>query len=134
MRDQRAAGAGRDPWLPLFGAVTLVALLVPVWAFHSFPSQDGPDHVYNARLFLMLLQGRAGTASAFYDLHLAPFPNWFSHAVLSVLMTVLPPLWADRALITAYVIALPASFGYALASAGSGRGRLFWLCVPLVYG
>jgi hypothetical protein len=128
-----ASARRRHLWDLVFGGAALLVLLVPVWAFRSFPSQDGPDHVYNARVFLLLLEGRAGAASAFYELHLDAFPNWFSHASLATLMTVLPPLWAERVLLTLYVLCLPASFGFALCAIRPGAGHLAWLSVPFVY-
>jgi hypothetical protein len=115
----------------VLGVVALI-LLAPLWLFSRFPSQDGPAHVYNARLALLLLRDGSDTLNAFYEWNLHPFPNWFSQASLAALLTVFPPLWAEKLLLTAYVVALPLSFRYALVSIRPGAASLAWLSVPFV--
>ncbi len=115
------------------GALAAAVLLAPLWAFGSFPSQDGPAHVYNARLLLLMLQGQLPEAQAFYALHLSPFPNWTSHAVLAALCTVLSPDWAERLLLTAYALGLPLAFRYALGGIRRDATPLAWLVLPFVY-
>jgi hypothetical protein len=115
-------------------AAALFVLLAPAWSVSAFPSQDGPAHVYNARLLLQLLLHRAPAAAEFYELHLAPFPNWFSHAALAALLTVFAPAWAERLLLTAYAVALPLAFGYAIRALRRDAAGLLWVSLPLLYG
>jgi hypothetical protein len=118
-------------WIVIAAVVAL--LLVPLWAFSRFPSQDGPSHVYNARLLLLMLQGRLPEAGAYYELHLAAFPNWVTHAALATLLTTVSASWAERLLLTGYVIALPLSFGYAVAAVRPASAHLTALVLPFVY-
>jgi hypothetical protein len=127
------AGPRRRLLTILAGAAAATVLLLPPWAFGSFPSQDGPAHVYNARLLLLLLQGRLPEAQPFYTLHLSPFPNWTSHAVLAALCTFLSPGLAERLLLTAYALALPLAFRYALGGIRRDASPLAWLVLPFVY-
>jgi hypothetical protein len=115
----------------LAGLAALV-LLAPLWLFPRFPSQDGPSHVYNARLALLLLRAGSDVRHAFFEWNLDPFPNWFSHAALAALLTALPPLWAEKVLLTAYVAALPLSFRYALVGVRPTAAPLAWLSLPFV--
>jgi hypothetical protein len=112
--------------------VAALILLAPLWLFSGFPSQDGPSHVYNARLALLLLRDGSDVLRAFFEWNLDPFPNWFSHASLALLLTVFSPLAAEKLLLTAYVTALPLSFRYALVSVRPAAAPLAWLSVPFV--
>ncbi len=109
------------------------ALVVPLWAFPLFPSQDGPSHVANSWILLSLLTGRNRDLTAVYQISLEPFPNWFSHASLAGLLTVLGPVAAEKVFLTAYVLAMVASFRYALAALRPESRALFGLIVPFVY-
>jgi hypothetical protein len=114
------------------GITVAAALLLPIWAFAQFPSQDGPSHVENAWILLGLLRGDA-SLRAYYEVNLEPVPNWFSHAALATLMTVARPTTAEKLLLTSYVLLLPVSFRYALASIRPQAAGSFWLVVPFVY-
>jgi hypothetical protein len=113
-------------------AVAALSLLAPLWLFSRFPSQDGPSHVYNARLALLLLRGGSDALRTFFEWNLDAFPNWFSHVSLMLLLSVLPPLAAEKVLLTAYVTALPLSFRYALAGVRPAAAPLAWVSVPFV--
>jgi hypothetical protein len=115
----------------LWGAVALT-LLAPLWLFSHFPSQDGPSHVYNARLALLLLWEPSEVLRAFFEWNLDLFPNWFSQASLAALLTLLPPLWAERLLLTAYALSVPLSFRYALVAVRPAAAPVAWLSVPFV--
>lgn len=73
-----------------------VALL---WSLPFFPSQDGPTHVYNALILRDLSQG-GPTYGAFYDLHLSFTPNLGAVAPLYGLMSLFPPLVAEKVFLT----------------------------------
>jgi hypothetical protein len=68
-----------------------------------------------------------------YRINLEPVPNWFSHASLAGLLTVLPPVAAEKVFLTIFVLALLASFRYVLASFRPEAGGAFGLVVPFVY-
>jgi hypothetical protein len=100
-------------------AVVVVALvvlhLVPIWAFKYFPSQDGPNHIENA---YMLAHYRDADRAyrEYYDINARPVPNWLSHAVLALLMTLLPPLVSEKVLLTAYVVLFVLASAYLINS------------------
>ncbi len=107
-------------------------LLAPFWAFPLFPSQDGPSHAANSWILLSILTGRHPDLTAAYQLNLEPFPNWFSHASLAGLLTFLEPVTGDKVFLTACVLAVVASFRYALAALRPGSANLYGLIVPFV--
>jgi hypothetical protein len=121
----------RDPDALLFYAL-LALLLVPLWAFRFFPSQDGPAHLESAAILRdyhrpdRSLLPRVYTISDHFD------PNWLGHLVLLGLMTVLPPLAAEKVLLTGYVVLLPLGLRYALDGVRAGAGWLAVLAFPIV--
>lgn len=116
----------------VFWGTVAFTLLAPLWLFVHFHSQDGPAHVYNAGLALRLLRDQSDVLRAFFEWNIEAFPNWFSHASLAALLTVLPPPWAEKLLLTAYVVSLPLSFRYALVGFRPAAAPLAWLSVPFV--
>src|SRR5512143_2468667 len=115
------------------GWLVVAVLVAPLWAFAVFPSQDGPSHVANSRILLSLLTGRAGEWAAFYRVNLEPFPNWFTHASLAGLLSLLGPVTAEKVFLTAYVLALVAGFRFALSALRPKAADGFVLVLPFVF-
>jgi hypothetical protein len=121
----------RDPHLLLFFAL-LALYVLPLWSFRYFPSQDGPAHLENA---LMLKEYDAPDSARyrdFYTINPHPDPNWFGHVLLVALMYFLPPLVAEKVLLTGYVVLLPLSLRFALRSLRPGAEWLAVLAFPFV--
>src|SRR6516165_6875016 len=119
----------RDPHLLLFFAL-LALYVLPLWSFRYFPSQDGPAHLENA---LMLKEYDAPDSARyrdFYTINPHPDPNWFGHVLLVALMYFLPPLVAEKVLLTGYVVLLPLSLRFALRSLRPGAEWLAVLAFP----
>src|SRR5262245_49019596 len=107
-------GVAREAWC--FGLI-LVLHLLPVWLFTYFPSQDGPSHLANS--IVLKDYGKPGTRyHEFYELRWELFPNWTSHMLLAGLMTLAPPLIAEKLLLSIYIIGFAWSFRYFLGAFG----------------
>jgi hypothetical protein len=122
--------------------------LVPVWAFHYLPTQDGPAHLSSA--VALKDYGQTGTRyHEFYEVRSGPLPNWLAHLLLAGLMYLFPPLVAEKVLVSLYVIGFAWAARYFLTGlGGAGRllasaallfvfGRCFWLgfynfCLSLI--
>ena len=111
----------------------LFVLLVPIWAFPCFPSQDGPTHVENARILLDYERPDQPALRDFYERSLEPVPNWFSHLLLSAVLPIVGPRIADKIFLTLYVLALPFAFRYALNAFRPDAGARMLLVLPFVY-
>jgi len=125
-------------WLSRRGFATiLVALtllyLVPIGAHRYFPTTDGPSHLANAWV-LHNWFAEPGSYQDTYELNLVPFPNWFSHVTLALLMFVAPPLIAEKILLTGYVLLFVLSMLYLLGGATSRRALHVLLALPFIYG
>jgi hypothetical protein len=91
--------------------------IAPIWAFKYFPSQDGPSHIENSYALAHYFD-KGAVYSRYYDLNLRPVPNWFSHAAMAGLMKIVPPLTAEKILLTGYVILFVLAMVYFLKAAG----------------
>jgi len=100
----------------VFWAATLGYALL-VWAFPYVPTQDGPSHLGNA-LMLKGLGDPQTRYSEYYTLRMEAFPNWTCHVLLVALLHVLPPVAAEKALVSLYVVGLAISYRYFLGSFG----------------
>ncbi|HEX5272281.1 MAG TPA: hypothetical protein VFW33_17410 [Gemmataceae bacterium] len=121
-----------DPDRLLFLAL-LVLHVVPLWAFPYFPSQDGPAHLENATILRDYHSPDRSLLPRFYTLSDRFHPNWFGHLALLGLMTVMPPLVAEKVLLTGYVVLLPLGLRYALDGVRAGAGWLAVLAFPLLH-
>lgn len=89
--------------------------LGPLWAFRHLPTQDGPSHVLNARVFQACGDPQTPEAE-FFERRLVPLPNWTAPALLGLLTPVLPPLVAEKVLVSLYLVGLPLALAYFLAA------------------
>lgn len=112
--------------------VLTAACLVPIWAFKYFPTTDGASHLENAYTLLHLGDANRNFRN-YYDLNLELIPNWFSHLALAALMVVLPPLVAEKVLLTGYVVFFVLAMRYYLRAVNRESGLHALLAVPFVY-
>src|SRR5437763_3480563 len=87
--------------LALFVAVALMHL-VPVWRVRLVPTMDGPSHLYNA-VVLGELAGRAPQFARVFTAHVQP-TNWLGHAALFLAILIIPPLVAEKLLVSLIVL------------------------------
>lgn len=106
--------------------------LVPIWAFKYFPTTDGASHLENAYTLLHLADSDRDFGR-YYDLNAAPTPNWFSHLALAGLMVLLPPLIAEKVMLSGYVVFFTLAMLYYLRSVNRESGLYAFLAVPFIY-
>jgi hypothetical protein len=119
----------RDPDQLLFLAL-LVLHVVPLWVFPYFPSQDGPTHLENAVILREYNRPDRPLLRTFYTMSGDFDPNWFGHLALAGLMALVPPLTAEKILLTGYLLLLPLAARYALEGVRPGAGWLTVLIFP----
>ena len=101
----------------------LVAHLLPLWAFKYFPSQDGASHLYNAYLLKEYNNPAMYKVRECFELNLTLFPNWFSHAFMAGLMFLVPPLIAEKILLSLCIALAPISLFYFLRAIAGGNAK-----------
>ncbi len=127
-----------EPARPVMSAETLVfwALvllhLVPVWSFTYLPTQDGPSHLANA-LILRDLGDPAAGYDQFFELRDDPLPNLTAPLLLAGLLYLLPPLIAEKVLVSLYILGFAAAYRYFLGAFGARCRPLAWAGLLFVY-
>ena len=86
-------------------AVALAPALAAIWLLPWFVTQDGPAHVYNAKIIAESFDPNA-PSRAFYSISWKPIPNWVGHIILAALVSQLPAWVADRIMISATLVGL----------------------------
>jgi len=128
----RLAAWLRQPGNLLF-ALLLAVQPLPIWAFRYFPSQDGPAHIENAVILREYHRPDREAFRTFYVLNTRPEPNWFGHLALAGLMFFVPPLIAEKLLLTGYALLLPLAARYAVRAVQPSAGFLAVLAFPFVW-
>jgi hypothetical protein len=106
--------------------------LLPIWIFRYFPTQDGPSHIYNSQV-LREYHNSDYDFKDYYNLNLTPFPNWFSHITLALLMYVFPPLFAEKVFLSIYIVIFPLCIFYFLNSVQRGKDIIGFVSFLFVY-
>ncbi|HYG67095.1 MAG TPA: GtrA family protein [Anaeromyxobacteraceae bacterium] len=112
--------AVRPSRLPVaaFGLLLFVHVL-PLWLLPYVPTQDGPLHVEN--VLGLLAWERSPLLQQWYVANWGVQPNWLTQAILAGLLQALPPVAAEKAILTGYTVFLPFAFRAALP-----RGERGW--------
>lgn len=126
-----------DRWLAGREGAIFVALallhLAPLWAFTYFPSGDGAIHLSIADVLVRYQSVETPSFRVFYEINGNLEPNSFIFGFLYVLMQAVPPLIAEKLLLSTYVVLVPLALRYAVTAAAPEAGILSLLGFPLIY-
>lgn len=114
----------------LFFALVLL-YVVPFWTVHYLPTVDGPCHTYNA--WVMRSYGDVPLFQRYYEINTRLYPNWISHVIMAPLMFVVPPLVAEKVLVSLYAVLFLAGAWYFAGAVQAERRWLAFLAFPFVY-
>src|SRR5262245_58138876 len=118
MRNQEAA----------FFWILALAHLLPVWTFAYLPTQAGPCHINNAQI-IKDSGNPALPYGDFFEVRMELLPNLTSHLALAALLYVIPPLIAEKVLVSIYVFGFAASYRFFLGAFGPRCVPLSWVGV-----
>ncbi len=120
-------------WLRrLFFALALL-YVVPFWTVHHLPTVDGPCHTYNAWILRQHGNAEYPLFQQYYEINWRPYPNWVSHATMALLMFVVPPLLAEKLLVSAYVLLFLGGAWYLVGAVRPRERWLAFLAFPFAY-
>lgn len=123
-----------ERWERIVFFLLLLAHLFVVWRMPVFLTQDGPSHLYNARILLELWSGDpTGLYAKFFTLNTTFSPNWTGNILLAGLLKFLPPIAAEKTFVSIYMVALPLAFRHATRVLGRGTPHLSSLIFLLTY-
>jgi hypothetical protein len=113
-----------DAWVRRLFFLLAILYVVPFWTTRYLPTTDGPCHTYNAWILRQHANVREYPLfNQYYEIDFRPHPNWTDHAVMALLMFVVPPLIAEKLLVSGYMLLFLAGAWYL---AGSVRPDQRW--------
>lgn len=128
-----AESSREERWLLALYITLALLSLVPFWTVHYLPTVDGPCHTYNAWVLLHHDDPRHPLFGQYYKINAEPYPNWIGHALLALLMLAVPPLVAEKILVSVCALTLLAGAWYLAGSVRPGNRWLALLAVPFVF-
>ncbi|MEP6992898.1 MAG: hypothetical protein ABI968_00155 [Acidobacteriota bacterium] len=106
--------------------------LCPVWGFRHFPSQDGPTHLYNARVLGIYGAPQQDRLREYYEINARPDPSWLDHLVLASLVGVVPPPVAEKLVLSGFLVLFPLLFRATVSDMKAGGSAAAFLAFPLL--
>jgi hypothetical protein len=131
----------RWPWFQWLYLALALLYVLPFWLAAFVPTTDGPCHLYNAWV-LRHLGDLAGypAVNRYFEVDARPIPNWLTHLLLAGAMWLVPPLVAEKLLLSGYVLLFLGGLWYLAGAIDGDRrwlafaGFLFVFSVPLQSG
>jgi hypothetical protein len=123
----------KERWLLALYATLALLSLVPFWTVHYLPTVDGPCHTYNAWVLVHHDDPRYPLFGQYYEVKAEPYPNWTGHGILALLMLAVPPLVAEKILVSVYALTLLAGAWYLAGSVRPDDRWLALLALPFVF-
>ena len=131
---RRSPPSENEPRLRRLFFILAVLYVLPFWTVQYLPTTDGPCHTYNAWVFRNHgNQEEFPLFHQYYELNLRPYPNWTGHAVMVALMYAVPPLIAEKLLVSGYVLLFLGGAWYLAGAVHPGERWLAFLAFPLAY-
>ena len=131
------AGAGLRAWMAqpanLLLLVLTALLLAPIWSFRYFPSQDGPEHIYDATVLRDYHASGADILREYFAISPQPVTKWFAVGAMALLGEVVPPPVAEKLLLSFYIILWVWAVRYALGAFGAKASDGVFLTLPFIY-
>jgi hypothetical protein len=117
----------------LFFALAVLYVL-PFWVVRYLPTVDGPCHTYNA----WILRQHGNTEqyplfNQYYEINARPYPNWISQGGMALLMFVVPPLVAEKLLVSGYMLLFLGGMWYLVGSVRPEERWLSFLAFPFAW-
>ena len=127
-------GTPGETWIRRIFFVLAVLYVLPFWIVEYIPTVDGPCHTYNA----WILRQYANTEDfplfqQYYGINTKPYPNWLGHGVMALLMFVVPPLAAEKMLLSGYVLLLLFGIRYLVGAVWRDQRWLAFLAFAFPY-
>ena len=122
-----------EQYEPYFALIVVIFHLLPFWMLNTFPTLDGPSHLYNANLIQHLLTEPNGFLDQFYQFNPYPVPNWTGHLMLMAFNAFLPELWVQKLWLTIYVLAYFFAFRWLIKVINPYNKLLSYLAFPFMF-
>jgi hypothetical protein len=126
--------SGEERWLGALFFTLALLYLVPFWIVRYLPTVDGPCHTYNAWILRQYDNVREFPRfQEYYEINAEPYPNWIGHGFMALLMLAVPPLVAEKVLVSLYALTFLGGMWYLAGSVRPGGRWLAFLGFPFVF-
>lgn len=123
----------RWPWYQWAFVALTVLYTTPAWVVRFVPTTDGPCHLYNAWILRHMADAAHYPAVSYFEIVRQPLPNWLTHLLLAGLMWLVPPLVAEKLLISGYVLLLMGGLWYVAGAVDPDRRWLAFIGFLFVF-
>ncbi len=119
-----------EPWVFY---LVLGILILPLWFNPYFLTQDGPTHIYNAKILADHVFGESTEFyNQYYHSNLVLFPYWFGHIAMAFLVSICNPTIIEKIFSSIYIISFAFAFRSLIKSINPSSTFLSVLALPLV--
>jgi len=121
-------------WIRRLFFVLACLYVLPFWTVRYLPTVDGPCHTYNA--WILRQHGNVEQyplLHQYYEINTKPYPNWIGHGTMALLMFAVPPLVAEKLLVSGYMLLFLGGFWYLAGSVRPAERWLAFLAFPFAY-
>ena len=122
-----------ETWLRRLYLGLAIVALAPIWSAAYLPTVDGPSHLYNSWVLKELVRGNHGIVSEWYAVDWRPYPNWSGHVVLALLMTIVPPVIAEKLLLSGIVLLFLYGIWLFAGAVDESRRPFAFVAFPFAY-
>ena len=117
----------------LFFVLALLYVL-PFWTVRYLPTVDGACHTYNAWILRQYANvEQYPLFQQYYEINAKPYPNWISQGTMALLMFAVPPLVAEKLLVSGYMLLFLGGMWYLVGSVRPEERWLAFLAFPFAW-
>lgn len=120
-------------WENYLFLLLLLLNCLPLFLASDFVTLDGGAHAYNTTIISQLLFHPQSIYHDYFSINPEPVPNWFTHAFLVLLKTVLPYSAAEKTLVFLYLLLTPLFFRKTVLLLAPGNKPLTYCMIPFVH-
>src|SRR5436190_16559760 len=110
-----------------------VGSLLPILLLETFPTLDGPAHLYNARIINELIFRHDNPLKEYYSFNTTPVPYWTCFILLIFFSKIFSMMIAEKLLLGIIVLGTAISFRKLLMVLHCRNMVSSWLIFPFIY-
>lgn len=116
----------------IFFLLIVIIFCAPIVLPYRFITLDGPAHLYNSKIIFQLLFNSNESVSSFFTFNNFPNPNYFYHAIATVLFLFFDSILVEKIIAVLYVFLFCYGFRKIILNNNAPK-HLSYIIFPLVY-
>lgn len=115
-----------------FFLFAVIVFCVPIVFSYRFITLDGPAHLYNSKIIFQLLFSSNELVNSFFTFNNFPSPNYFYHALATVLFLFFDSILVEKIIAVAYVFLFCYGFRKIILNNNAPK-NISYIIFPFVY-